>query len=226
MANVSSAADAPGTLPGTLVSWQEGIGDERRYHIAHVSPAGITLVLKEKDDATWKQWVAAATASPTTAAAMLQQLPKAAFLARGDLAKATHAPDLWQLSLVDRNQQRTKLPEGREQADVFAALKQHLGGQESEEEADAWSVMQSPLFVLAVFGTIGGFFIWFTTICEPNYVATGRRSGMKQLMNTIGYSIGLVWTSVAVGLLVAFILGRMIFQLIKRPLRQVLTYSS
>lgn len=34
---------------GTLVTWEEGIGDERRYHIAHVSPAGITLLLKSKD---------------------------------------------------------------------------------------------------------------------------------------------------------------------------------
>lgn len=222
MASVSEAAETP----GTIVSWSEGIGDERRYHIAHVSPAGITLALKAKDEASWQGMVAMAKASPDGAAAMLQQVPKAVFLSRSDLSKATYAQQLNQLWLYDQNQQRTKLPEGKEQADVFAAIKQHLGGTESEEEADAWSVMQSPLFVLAVIGVIGGFFIWFTTICEPDFVATGRKAGMKQLMNTVGYKIGPVWMSVIVGLLAAMPLGLMITQLIKRPIRQILTYSA
>lgn len=222
MASVSEAAETP----GTIVSWSEGIGDERRYHIAHVSPAGITLALKAKDEASWQGMVAMAKASPDGAAAMLQQVPKAVFLSRSDLSKATYAQQLNQLWLYDQNQQRTKLPEGKEQADVFAAIKQHLGGMESEEEADAWSVMQSPLFVLAVIGVIGGFFIWFTTICEPDFVATGRKAGMKQLMNTVGYKIGPVWMSVIVGLLAAMPLGLMITQLIKRPIRQILTYSA
>lgn len=222
MASVSEAAETP----GTIVSWSEGIGDERRYHIAHVSPAGITLALKAKDEASWQGMVAMAKASPDGAAGMLQQVPKAVFLSRSDLSKATYAQQLNQLWLYDQNQQRTKLPEGKEQADVFAAIKQHLGGTESEEEADAWSVMQSPLFVLAVIGVIGGFFIWFTTICEPDFVATGRKAGMKQLMNTVGYKIGPVWMSVIVGLLAAMPLGLMITQLIKRPIRQVLTYPA
>ena len=131
-----------------------------------------------------------------------------------------------QLALFDQNEKKTKVPEGKEQAEVFAAIKQHLGGTESEEEADAWSVMQSPLFILAVIGVIGGFFIYFTTICEPDYEATGRRSGMKALLNSVGYTIGPVWMSVAVGSLAALVLGMMIFQLIKRPIRQVLEYSS
>lgn len=222
MASVSEAAETP----GTIVSWSEGIGDERRYHIAHVSPAGITLALKAKDEASWQGMVAMAKASPDGAAGMLQQVPKAVFLSRSNLSKATYAQQLNQLWLYDQNQQRTKLPEGKEQADVFAAIKQHLGGTESEEEADAWSVMQSPLFVLAVIGVIGGFFIWFTTICEPDFVATGRKAGMKQLMNTVGYKIGPVWMSVIVGLLAAMPLGLMITQLIKRPIRQILTYSA
>ena len=222
MASVSEAAETS----GTIVSWSEGIGDERRYHIAHVSPTGITLALKAKDEASWQGMVAMANASPDGAAAMLQQVPKAVFLSRSDLSKATYAQQLNQLWLYDQNQQRTKLPEGKEQADVFAAIKQHLGGTESEEEADAWSVMQSPLFVLAVIGVIGGFFIWFTTICEPDFVATGRKAGMKQLMNTVGYKIGPVWMSVIVGLLAAMPLGLMITQLIKRPIRQILTYSA
>ena len=49
---------------------------------------------------------------------------------------------------------------------------------------------------------------------------------MKQLLNTIGYTIGPTWASVAVGSLAALVLAMMIYQLIKRPIRQVLEYSS
>lgn len=222
MANVTGKADAP----GTLVSWEEGIGDDKKYHIAHVSPAGITLACKMKDYKQWVDVVAATKSSPDEAAAILQQVPKAVHFDPSDLAKATYAKDLNQLTLFDRNQQKTKIPQGKEQAEVFAAIKQHLGGTESEEEADAWSVVQSPLFILSVIGVIGGFFIWFTTICEPNYEASGRRSGMKNLLNAVGYKIGPVWMSVAVGSLAALVLAMMIYQLIKRPIRQVLDYSS
>ncbi len=211
---------------GTLVSWEEGIGDDKKYHIAHVSPAGITLVLKQKDYKTWVNVVAAANSAPGEAAAMLQQQPKAIQFAPGQISRATYARDLNQLSLFDRNGQKTKVPEGKEQAQVFAAISEHLGGTPSEEEADAWSVMQSPLFILAVIGVIGGFFIWFTTICDPNYEATGRRSGMKMLLNWVGYKVGPVWSSVAVGSLAALVLAMMLYQLIKRPIRQVLTYRA
>ena len=109
---------------------------------------------------------------------------------------------------------------------MFAAIRQHLGGAASEEEADAWSVMKTPLFVLTVIGVIGGFFIWFTAICEADYEASGRRAGMKALLNWLGCAIGPVWMSVAVGSLAALVLGMMIFQLIKRPIRQVLEFSA
>ena len=222
MANVTGQA----ATTGTLVSWEEGIGDDKRYHIAHVSPEGITLVRKITDYKKWVDAVAAAKASPSQAAAMLQSLPKAVHLEASAISKAAYAKDLNQLTLFDRNQQKTKVPEGKEQAEVFAAIKQHLGGAEREEEADAWSVMQSPLFILAVIGVIGGFFIWFTTICDPDYVATGRRAGMSQLLNWLGYTIGPFWMSMAVGSLAALVLAMMIYQLIKRPIRQVLEYST
>jgi hypothetical protein len=221
MANAVRNADAP----GTLVSWSAGIGNDRKYHIAHVSPAGITLACKLKDEQKWQAVVNAATASPHEAVAILQQVPKAVHFEPNAIARATYAPLLNQLTLFDRNQQKTKLPEGKEQAAVFAAIKQHLGGTESQEEADAWSVMQGPLFILAVVGVIGGFFIWFTTISEPGYEATGRRAGMKQLLNWLGYTIGPMWMSVAVGSLAALVLGMMSYQLINRPIRQVLEYS-
>jgi hypothetical protein len=222
MANVTGTVGAS----GTLVSWEEGIGDDRKYHIAHVSPAGITLVCKMTDYQKFLEGVAAANQSPQEAAAILQQLPKAVHFDPGAISKATYAKDLNQLALFDRNQHRTKIPEGKGQAEIFAAIKQHLGGSEREEEADAWSVMQSPLFILAVIAVIGGFFIYFTTICEADYEATGRRSGMKQLLNWLGYTIGPFWMSVAVGSLAALVLAMMIYQLIKRPIRQVREYSS
>jgi hypothetical protein len=218
----SKLADAS----GTLVSWEEGIGDDKKYHIAHVSSAGITLVLKMKDYAKWLEAVTAANASPDESAAMLQQLPKAVHHSPEAISKATYAQPLNQLVLFDQDGKKTKIPEGKEQADVFAAISQYFGGTESEEEADAWSVMQSPLFILAVIGVIGGFFIWFTTICEPDYEASGRRSGMKTMLNWLGYKIGPIWMSVAVGSLAAIVLGMMIYQLIKRPIRQVLDFSS
>ncbi len=210
---------------GTFVSWEEGIGDDKKYHMAHVSPEGITLVRKLKDYKEWQRVVLTAENSPAEAAALLQDQPKALYLTADEISKVTYAEQLSQLAIFDQSQQKIKVPEGKEQAEIFAAVKEHLGGSESEEEADAWSVMQSPLFVLAVIGVIGGFGIWFTTICEPTYEATGRRSGMKQLLNTIGYKIGPMWASVAVGGLAAIVLFSMIYQLIKRPIRQVLTYS-
>ncbi len=222
MSNATGNASAA----GTLVSWEEGIGDDKKYHIAHVSSAGITLVLKVKDYKVWVESVAAAKTSPDEAAAMLQQLPKAVHFAPGKISRATYSKDLNQLALFDQDQHKTKVPEGKGQADLFAAIQQHLGGTEGTEEADAWSVMQGPLFTLAVIAVIGGFCIWFTTISDPSYVASGRKSGMKNLLNWIGYSIGPVWMSVAVGSLAAIVLGLMSYQLIKRPIRQVLAYSS
>ncbi len=210
----------------SIVSWEEGIGDDKKYHIAHVSADGIILVLKGKDHSQWEGVVAAAEGSPATAAELLLKMPKAMHLPAEQIAKVTFAEKLNQLVVFDCEQNRTKVPEGKEQADIFTAIQQHLGGEETEEEADAWAVMQSPLFILAVIAVIGGFFIWFTTICEPTYEATGRRSGMKQLMNSVGYSIGPVWMSIAVGSLAALVLGMMIYNLIKRPIRQVLQYSS
>lgn len=210
---------------GTLVSWEEGIGDDKKYSIAHVSPNAVTLVPKMKDYQQFVDSVAEAKHSPEAAVDTLMGLPKAVQLKPEEISRVTFAKDLWQLTLFDQDGNKTKVPNGNEQAEVFAAIKEHLGGTESEEEADAWAVMQTPLFILSVIAVIGGFFIYFTTICDPNYEATGRRSGMKALMNTVGYKIGPVWMSVIVGSLAALALGSMIYRLIKRPIRQVLEYN-
>jgi len=210
---------------GTLVSWSEGIGSERKYHLAHVSQTGITLVLKLKDESKWQEVISTVNELPTDAATMLRKIPRAIHIAAGDLSKATYARQLNQLSLFTRDGRKTVVPEGKEQAEVFEAIGQALGGTASQEEADAWSVVQSPLFVLAVIAVIGGFMIWFTTISEPDYEASGRRQGMKNLLNWLGYTIGPVWMSVIVGSLAAIVLGLMIAQLVKRPIRQVLTFG-
>lgn len=210
---------------GALVSWENGIGDDAKYHIAHITAEGITLVSNMKDYQKWFAAVAAAKKSPTDIRPILSELPKVMHFERGQISKATYAKDLSQLSLFDHQQRKTKVPEGKEQAAVFAAIKQYLGGTESEEEADAWSVMQGPLLTLSIIGVIGGFFIWFTTICEADFQAEGRKAGMKNLLNWVGYNIGPFWMSVAVGSLAALVLLLMISQLVKRPIRQVLEYS-
>lgn len=209
---------------GTLVTWSEGIGNDRKYHLAHVSPAGITLVLKLKDPAQQQMLAAAAGGAPDPGA-LLRSSGNAVHFPPDDLARVTYAQQLNQLTLFDRDGKKTKVPEGKEQAEVFEAIRQHLGGTATEEEADAWSVMKAPLFTFAVIAVIGGFFIWFTSICEPEIEATGRRQGMKILLNKIGYAIGPVWMSVVVGTLAALVIGAMIVQLIKRPIRNVLTYG-
>ncbi|MCA9095827.1 MAG: hypothetical protein KDA68_20250 [Planctomycetaceae bacterium] len=177
------------------------------------------------DFAKWQKAVVAANNAPAEAPTMLQELPKSVHLDPGDIAKVTYVKDLGQLILIDQNLKKTTIPSGKEQAEVFAAIRQHLGGVESEEEADVWSVLKGPLFTLSVIGVIGGFAIYFTTICDPNYVATGRRAGMKTMLNWLGYKIGPVWMSVAVGLLAALVIGLVSIQLVKRPIRQVLEYS-
>ena len=85
-------ADAPvgPVAQGALVAWEEGIGDDKKYHIAYVLPTGITLVLKMKNHAKWQQAVAAANQAPGNAAALLQQLPGAVHFARSEISKATY----------------------------------------------------------------------------------------------------------------------------------------
>lgn len=109
-----------------------------------------------------------------------------------------------------------------EQRQIFEAVATHLGGERSEEDADAWSVMKVPLFAFAVVALIGGFFIWFAAISEPEAEITGRRRGMGEFLNWLGYTIGPVWVSLIVGGLALLILALMTFLLIKRPKRQVI----
>ncbi len=225
---LQSAPVADGVqVSGEMIHWEEGIGDDTKYHIAHVSLVGLTFVRKLKDHARFQQLVSSASSDPANAIQILRSEPKAEVLNLADIARVSFAEPLNQLYLYDTAGTRTKIPEGKgkPQGKVFEAFKKLPGWTPSEEEADAWSILQTPLFVLCVIGVIGGFFIWFTSICEPNYEASGRRSGMKQLMNTVGYAIGPFWMSVAVGLLALPITLIAISQLIKRPIRQILMFQ-
>jgi hypothetical protein len=223
MANISQEAPTP----GTLVFWEDFyIGEDKGYHLVHVSPTGIILVAGIKDVEAWKKLAGTANASPHAAGTILSQVPGSVRFDPEEIAKVTYARELSQLILFDQQQKRTKIPSGKGQADVFAAIQQHLGGAESQEEADAWSVVKGWLFGLVVFDGLGGFMIYYTTICDPNYVATGRKRGIENLLNQLGYAIGPFWMSVVVGTFVTFVLVLMVRQLIKRPIRRVLDYSN
>ncbi len=223
---VARAAKRPVEAEASLVSWKQGSGDDTKYHIAHVSAEGVVLALKVKDHETWVEVTTGAKSSPDDAAEMLQEVPKSVRFAPDEIVKVTYADGLRQFTLFAQDGRKTSVPKGDGQADIFAAVKQHFDGTESEEEADAWSVMKGPLVTLAIFGAIGGFAIWFTTMCEPGYEATGRRAGMKTMLNWLGYTIGPMWMSVGVGSLLALILILMTIQLIKRPVRQVFQLSN
>ncbi len=224
---MSESSDAnPPRISETLVCFEEGIGNDKKYHIAHVSPLGLTFIRKLKDYAKYQQLVREARDMPDNAVELLQSDSKAEVHPLETIARVTYAEQLNQLYLFDKQGKRTPIPDGTDKAQekLFTAFKQ-FGGSQSEEEADAWSVLKTPLFALSVIAVIGGFFIHFTTICEPTYIATGRRAGMNQLLNTVGYTIGPVWASIVVALLAAAIVSFAICLLIKRPIRQILSFD-
>ena len=221
MGNASDGA-AP---PGTLVSWDYGTDDAHKYVIVHVSPDGITLVRKLKNVAAWQETMVRATRFPEQARAILQQMPKAVQLARDDLIRVTWVQDLEQLTLFDQNGKKFRLPEGKAQAEVFEAIKQHLGGVASEEETDAWSVMQPHLVILLCGGLIGAVLIAFTAMCKPDFKPDGPGAAVKIVLNWIGYKIGPFWMSVIVASLEALVFGMMILMLISRPIRHSLSFS-
>ncbi|QDT51303.1 hypothetical protein Pan258_53920 [Symmachiella dynata] len=209
---------------GTLIPWTVSNSDGSKSHIVHVDSEGITWALGMKKPEAFGQLVGRLAAQPDQSAALIGEQKGGQHLSRNDIDRVTFAEDLKQLVVIDKAGKKQKIAKGDddEQKQVFEAVGQHLGGKASEEEADAWSIIQGPLVTLAIFAAIGGFFIYFTTISDPNYEATGRRSGMKQLMNWLGYTIGPTWASVIVGALVLLIISLTVVQLVKRPTRKVL----
>ena len=216
------AAAAPAAA-GETFSWSSP-GEGETTHLVHVAPAGMAWALKLKSG-PFGELAAAAGADPANAQTVIGEHKNGTRLPKEKISKVTYAKDLNQLAVHDDAGKRTKIPDGKtQQAAIFESVGRHLGGSPSEEDADAWSVMQTPLFVLAVIGVIGGFLIFMAAQADPDYEPTGRRSGMKRLINWLGLTVGPTWMSAIVGTLAAIVLGLMIFQLVKRPVRKVLTF--
>lgn len=210
--------------PGSLVTWEQGIGDDKKYHVVHVDSSGLSYAVKLIDPADRDQLMAAATAAPAEAATLVAAHDKGGRLTRDQIERVTFAEQINQLRVHQKDGKVLKLAEGKEQKDVFEAIDQHLGGTASEEEADAWSVLQTPLLCTVVFGGIGALFIWMAAKADPNYEASGRRSGMKALLNTVLLWLGPVGTSLIVACFVVPPVAIGIYQLFKRPIRQVRSF--
>lgn len=210
----------------TLVAWTASTGDSTKSHVVHVDPTGLVWALNLKQPEAFGQLVGTVSARPVDAAALIAAHPGGQCLPRERLARVAHTPQLNQLTVVDTAGKKQHIAFGKagEQGKVFEAVRRHLGGTAREEDADAWSVMKVPLFALAVTAVIGGFLIWFTTLADPEADITGRKAGMKKLMNWVGHNIGPTWMSIAVGVIALLILSFMVFLLVKRPKRQVLDF--
>lgn len=211
---------------GTLVAWTFNSGDATKSHIVHIDGTGLAWVLGIKKPEEFGRLVGEMTKQPAEAATLIEGQKGGRLLPREQLARVAYTEQLNQLTIVDIADKKQHIPDGKEgeQGQIFEAVQQHLGGTPREEDADAWSVMKSPLFALAVVAAIGGFMIWFASISDPNAEISGRRSGMKRLLNWLGYTIGPTWMSVIVGVIALFIIVFMVSLLIKRPQRQVLEF--
>jgi hypothetical protein len=219
----------PATSPddaGTLVAWTASTGDSTKSHVVHVDATGLAWALGLKEPEAFGQLVGEATKRPAEAAALIEVHRGGQRLPRERLARVAYTEQLNQLTVVDKAGKKQHIAYGKEgeQRKIFEAIRQHLGGTAREEDADAWSVMKVPLFALAVTAVIGGFLIWLCSISDPNAEITGRRAGMKRLINWLGTAIGPTWMSIFVGAVALLILAFMIFLLVKRPKRQVLDF--
>lgn len=211
----------------TLVLWSTGSGNNTVSHLVHIDATCIAWLLNIKKTKILENLLGQMSVRPTERAAIISAESKGKCLSREKLARVTYSETLKQLSIFDEEGKQQKILDGKEneQRRIFEGVRDHLGGNASEEEADAWSVMQSPLFALAVTAAIGGFLIFLAANSDPNYEATGRRSGMKQLVNWLGYTIGPTWMSVIVGAIAMGIFSFMLYLLVKRPLREVLSFK-
>ena len=223
----SSRPATPPDEAGTVVAWTASTGDSTKSHVVHIDPTGLAWALGLKQPEAFGQLVGVVTSRPAEAAALVAAHPGGRRLPREQLARVAHTPQLNQLTVVDTAGKRQDIAYGKggEQGKVFEAVRRHLGGTAREEDADAWSVMKVPLFALVVVAVIGGFFIWLAASADPDAEITGRRAGMKKLINWLGTTVGPTWMSVLVGAVALLILSFMVYLLVKRPRRQVLDFG-
>eukprot|EP00913_Durusdinium_trenchii_P008824 g8290.t1 len=206
---------------GTLVAWTVDSGDSSKSHVVHVDENGIAWALNLKEPEVVGRLVGEATQRPDDAGTIIETHRGGRRVLRKRLAGVAFAEQLNQLTIVDTDGKKQHIAYGDdgEQEKIFKAARRHFGGTVRKEDADAWSVMKTPLFALSVTAVIGGFLIWMAAISDPNAEITGRRSGMKRLINWLGYTIGPTWMSIFVGAVALLIVSFMVFLLIKRPER-------
>lgn len=211
----------------SLVLWSTSSGDSSVSHLVHVDATGIAWLVNIKKPKILENLLGQISVRPAETAAIISAESKGKFLSRENLSRVTYAEALNQLAIFDEEGKKHKIPDGKEgeQRRIFEGVQNFLGGTASEEEADAWSVMQGPLFALGVTAAIGAFLIFVATDADPNKEFSGRRRGMKQLFNWLGYTIGPTWMSVIVGAVALGIFSYMMFLLVKRPLREVLAFK-
>ncbi|QGQ26366.1 hypothetical protein F1728_28450 [Gimesia benthica] len=222
-----SATDVTGSEHDpTVMVWSTSSGDSTLLHVMQIDPTGIAWLLDIKKPKVLEELVGRINAQPDEATAIIAAESKGTFLPRAELSRVTYTEGLQQLTIIDQAGKKQKITEGNEgeHRQIFEAVRHHLGGTAGEEEADAWSVMQGPLLGLVLTAAIGGFMIFLSTEADPSREFSGRRSGMKKLLNWLGYTIGPTWMSIIVGGIFLVIFASMMHSLIKRPLREFLAF--
>lgn len=211
----------------TVIVWSSGSGESTLLHLVQVAPTGIAWLLNIKKPKILEELVEKINAQPENAAAIIAAESKGKFLPRAQLARVSYSESLKQLLVVDQAGKKQKFADGKEgeQRQLFEAVREHLGGDTGEEEADAWSVMQGPLIGLAITAFFGGLMIFIATDADPGKEFHGRRSGLKKLFNWLGYTIGPTWMGIIVGAIALGIFGYLILQLVKRPVREFLAFK-
>lgn len=215
---------------GCLVVWTSNSGDNKKSHLLHVDSAGITWMLNAKKPDAIRRLLEMISEKPAETAAIMKSDLNAYHLPRERLIGVNYIEKLNQLTIQydtmygKSKKQKIAFGDGNEQRMIFEGIHKYLNGSLSEEDADAWSVMKGPLIGLAVTGFFGGLLFVVSTEADPNYEATGRRRGLKQLFNWVGYTVGPTWISIIAGAIALGIFGYMMVSLVNRPQRKVLGF--
>lgn len=211
---------------GLLFTWNTGSGDSARVHVVHVEPAGLSWLVNIGDKNVCTKLLDAINANPAETAKAIAEAKKGRRVSREELEKVTYSKSLKQLTFVDRAGKNHHIPTGNEgqQEAIYAAVGEKLRGAAGKEDVDTWSAIKNPLGGLAITLVFGALAVFLAADSEPNKEFTGRRRGMAQLLNKIGYSVGPMWMSVIVAGIAMIFVVPMIRRLMSRPTRDVLSF--
>ncbi|QDV18942.1 hypothetical protein Pan153_36030 [Gimesia panareensis] len=212
----------------SVMVWSSSSGESKLLHAMQIDETGIAWLLNISKPKILEELIGRINENPDQATSIISAESKGKFLPREQLARVSYTEGLSQLLIIDTDGKKHKVTDGEEgeQRQIFEAVRQHLGGDAGEEEADAWSVMQGPLLGLVITAAAGGFMVFLATEADPSKEFTGRRRGMKQLLNWLGYTIGPTWMGVIAGTIFLGIFAYMIMQLVKRPVREFLAFKT